>query len=112
MQSRSGRSVPKRRLLPRIYVREWRDALGLTQEQLAGRIEKSTSTVSQLESGKQGYSPEMLAALAHAFDCDAADLFRDPDAPDYKLWRIIAALAPEDRVRALRVIEALNPQAA
>lgn len=72
----------------------------------------SVAGISQLERGDQGVSDKALAALAHAYDCDIGDLFRDPTKPDYQLWRIIIGLEPEEQKRALAVIKAMTGQAA
>jgi transcriptional regulator with XRE-family HTH domain len=61
------------------FIREWRKAKNMTQEQLAGALNVAVSTVSQLENGKQGYSQPMLQAIANVFGCEPADLLtRNP----------------------------------
>jgi transcriptional regulator with XRE-family HTH domain len=76
---------PQRR---RHFIKEWRKARGLTQEQLADRIGVAVSTISQLETGKQGYSQPTLEAIAEALDCEPADLLmRDPGRQD-AMWSI------------------------
>jgi transcriptional regulator with XRE-family HTH domain len=72
----------------RHFIREWRKHRGLTQEQLAERIDVAVSTISQLETNKQGYSQATLEALAWALQCEPADLLmRDPTKED-ALWTI------------------------
>jgi len=50
----------------RIFLKQWREFRGLTQEQLADRVGWSVGNVSQLERGLQGYSQEGLEAFAEA----------------------------------------------
>lgn len=60
----------------------------MTQEALASRLEVAVSTISQLETGKQGYSQPMLEALADALECQPADLLmRNPLAKE-AIWTI------------------------
>ena len=66
----------------RHFIREWRKFRGLTQEQLASRLEVDRTTISKIESGKQEYSQGFLEATAYALRCEPADLImRDPLAP-------------------------------
>lgn len=60
----------------RHYVREWRIHRGLSQEQLAERIERSRGLVSQIETGDTALTEEMIFALAAAFRCAPWDIFR------------------------------------
>ena len=95
------------------FLREWRKFRGMSQERLAGRIECSTGLVSQWESGETKLTEDKLHALAGALQCEPGDILsRDPNASDYKLWRIINGLAKVDQEQALRVIEALTKKSA
>ena len=83
---------PERR---RHFIKEWRKHRGLTQEQLAERIGVAVSTISQLETGKQGYSQPTLEAIADALNCGPADLLMrrppskdDPSDPNDGMWSI------------------------
>jgi len=70
---------------PRHFIREWRKKRGLTLEKLAGELEVATSSLSQLETGKQGYSQPMLEAIADALGCDPGDLLtRDPASESWR----------------------------
>lgn len=51
---------------PRFFFREWRKYRGLNQEALAEIVGVTTSTISQLETGKQGFTDSTLVALADA----------------------------------------------
>lgn len=104
-------SSPKKR--PVNYIRQWRKHRNLTQERLAGLVEMTASSISQIESGKQGYTDQTLAAIAHALNCEAADLLaRDPTKPEYQLWRIINGLNKDQQAQALRVLKALASEEA
>ncbi|AAL49625.1 unknown [Sinorhizobium phage PBC5] len=59
---------------PRHFIKEWRKHRRMTQEQLASAVGSAVSSVSQLESGKQGYSQATLEALAVVLQCSPADL--------------------------------------
>lgn len=64
---------------PVYFFRAWRKYRQLTQEQLAERVNMSVSSISQLETGKQGFTDTTLMALADALSCEPGDLLsRDP----------------------------------
>lgn len=68
---------PKR---PVYFFRAWRKFRGLTQEQVAERVGMAASSISQLETGKQGFTDKTLADFAVALNCDPGDLLsRDPN---------------------------------
>lgn len=76
---------PRRR---RIFLKEWRQYRGYTQEQLAEMVDWSVGNVSQLERGLQGYSQEGLEALAEALNCDPGHILTvDPTKHD-GIWSI------------------------
>lgn len=71
------------------FFRQWREYRGLTQEQLAERLETSVASISRLEGGKQPYTQDVLEALADALNTDPASLImRNPEAPEamWSLW--------------------------
>ncbi len=89
-------------------VKAWRMYRGLTQEQLAERIEMSTASVSQIETHKQGLSDDTLFGISTALDCSPGDLLSwDPRSADYQLYRLISAMVAAKREQALRLIHAL-----
>jgi len=108
MPKRLVRPSPKPKP-PKHFIREWRKHRGLTQQQLADRVEMTVSSINQIESYKQGLSDETLAALAYALGCEnRGDLLsRDPNAPDYQAWQLIAGLKPEKQRQALKILRAL-----
>jgi len=97
---------------PRHFIKQWRKHRGLSQEQLASRLGVATSTISQLETGKQGYSQATLEALADALTCSPADLImRDPTSKG-PIWSIWEQLKPEQQKTAIEMLEFLRRNAA
>jgi len=93
---------------PRHYIREWRKYRGLTQEQLAGRLGVVTSSVSQLETGKQGYSQPMLEAIADALGCGPADLLNVNPFMEGEVVDLMRLINDKNRDQAIRVLRALT----
>lgn len=86
---------PKQRR--KTFFREWREHRGLTQEQLADRMETTKANISRVESGKQGYTQDYLEALAIALQTDEASLLmRDPSEPE-GIWSIWENALPGQR---------------
>jgi transcriptional regulator with XRE-family HTH domain len=90
-------------------IREWRLYRGLTQQQLADRIDVSTASMSRIENGKQDYTQAHLEAIAYALNCEPADLIgsRKPGAPEFELWTVIQGMKPSQQMRAMKVLRAL-----
>jgi transcriptional regulator with XRE-family HTH domain len=70
---------PKKRR--RIYLVEWREHRGLTQEQLANRLETAGITVSRWERGVVLLNTDTMAAIAEALGIEPEDLYHHPDQP-------------------------------
>lgn len=78
----------KKRTRRRTFFKEWRLHRGLSQEQLAERLETSVASISRIESGAQPYTQDVLEALAEALSTDPASLImRNPDDPE-AMWSI------------------------
>ena len=102
---------PQRR---RHFIKEWRKHVGLTQEQLADRIGVAVSTISQLETMKQGYSQPTLEAIADALGREPADLLmrkppkkdedEDPD-PNSGMWSIWEKLDVPAKNQAIKILK-------
>ena len=90
----------------RFYVGEWRKRRGLTQQQLADRLGRAKSTISQLENGKMDMSGHYMSALADALDIDPEDLHHHPDRPSVDA--LLKSASPEQFQAALRVVKALT----
>lgn len=75
---RKVRPIPKPKKAHH-FIREWRKYRGLTQEQLALRIDGTSGAISQLENGIINYTQPTLEAIAYALMCEPGDLLsRDP----------------------------------
>ena len=61
-------------------IRARRRALGLNQEDLAGRLGLTQANISRIEASPRGPSGEMLIALAEALSCDVRELLGVEDA--------------------------------
>lgn len=93
---------------PRYYFKEWRKHIGLTQEQLAERVGLTASSISQLESGKQGFTDSTLEALAWALGCEPHDLLgRNPlkEGKVIDLVEMFRKMTDDERDAAMKAIE-------
>ena len=107
MVTRIGPSKPLRH-----YLREWRKAKGLTQQQLADRLPlgedgKATGKdqISRWERFERGITMDAQAALAEAMSIEPGDLFRHPDTPSAD--ELLRKASPERRREILAVVESL-----
>lgn len=104
------RRVPKPQTRPRHFLKEWRKYRGLTQQQLADRVETVVSSISQLENGKQGYSQAILEALASALMCEPWDILhvnplKEGEVVD--LTRLLQNASHEQRAEAIGYVKGL-----
>ncbi|MCS3692033.1 transcriptional regulator with XRE-family HTH domain [Bradyrhizobium elkanii] len=95
--------MPKRiafqpkRVRRRTFFKEWRTFRGLSQEQLAGRLETSVASISRIENGTQPYTQDVLEALADALMTDPASLLmRNPEDPE-AIWSLWERAKPGER---------------
>ncbi len=89
----------------RLYLREWREHRGLTQEQLAERVGKAKGQISGWESGSRGLRQDMAAALAYALNISIEELYRDPSAPSAD--ELLKDAPPHVRTLAIEMIKTL-----
>lgn len=73
MVSRIGN---KRRL--HLYVREWMEHRGLSDEKVANRLGVARETVYRWRTEQHRLNPEKLAQLAHALDMEPQEFYRPP----------------------------------
>lgn len=101
---------PKKGGHPGHYIRQWRDAEGLTLERLAERVGLTHGTLSRIERGKTAYTQQVLEALADALGTTPASLImRDPLNPSiYSIWDNIPVT---EREQAAKVLEAFVKKA-
>lgn len=57
-----------------LFIKERRKKLNLSQERLAELANVTTPTISNLETGRNGFTDKTLAAIADALKCTPADL--------------------------------------
>jgi transcriptional regulator with XRE-family HTH domain len=96
----------------RHFIREWREHRGLTQEQLADRLETTKANISRVENLKQGYTQDFLEACATALATDPASLLmRNPADPD-GLWSVWDRAKPGERKKIREIAETLLRRAA
>jgi transcriptional regulator with XRE-family HTH domain len=100
MVTRIGPKRPRR-----LYLQAWRESRGLTQQQLAERVETGKDQISRWESGKRGMSAGVIAALEEALQLEPGDLFRDPQQPSVD--ELLKNASPEERQRVFSVVQAL-----
>lgn len=61
------------------FIRDWMDAFGMTQAEMARRAGWSKATMSDLYNGVQDYSPRIVAAAAIALNCEPHELLMPYD---------------------------------
>lgn len=95
---------PKRTRQP-IFLKEWRQHRGLTQEQLAERIGISAPNLGRIENGKLPYNQDFLELAAEALMCDPADIIIRKPGPDSP-WSIIDGLkkAPARKQEEIKAV--------
>lgn len=87
----------------KVFLREWRDHVGLTQEVVAERIGTTKGTVSRMEINSREPNLGYLAAFAEAIDREVADIFRDPARPTQD--ELLASATPEELRQALQLVQ-------
>lgn len=81
-------------------VKDRRQAMEMSQEELAERIEKSTGFIGQIERGDSLPSIETFQALIHTLGINAELFFRDNtyEPSDYnELFSLLAEMTPQKR---------------
>lgn len=79
------------------FIKQWREYRGLTQEQLAERLNSSKASISRIETGDQPYTQDFLEACADALLTDPASLImRDPSREDF-IWTVWDQAKPGER---------------
>lgn len=60
-------------------LKNFREEKGFTQEALAEKLEKSTSHIANIESGKTGMSDDLLCGLCNIFNKKPSEIYSDID---------------------------------
>jgi transcriptional regulator with XRE-family HTH domain len=97
--------------VPLLRIKELRLARGLSQEKVAEALDRSISTVSRHETGREdSIDIGRLRIYARLYNCRVVDLFADaaePTGDEADLLEIFRALPPEKRqtfIETLRLI--------
>jgi len=90
----------------RLYLAEWREAKGLSQEALAGRLDTTDVTISRWETGKRRPDLDALAAYAEALGIELMDLYRHPDQPSADA--LLRDQSPAVVTQAIKLIKAIR----
>lgn len=96
-------------------IKENREKRGLTQEQLAERIDMSSNYYARLERGEAYPRLETLIEIMNCLGVSADAIFRDvvDCSSDYvatELSKVIATLPPDEQRDILRVVDLLIQQ--
>ena len=97
-------------------IKERREALGLTQEEFAERLNVATNYISTIERGASFPRYEKLVLLLNGLQTSADAIFCDvlDNCSEYKsseLSQMLDGLPPEDKKRILGVVEFMVKQA-
>lgn len=92
-----------------ITIASYRQQIGLTQEQIAEKLEMGNEAISRIERGVVMPTLARLIELADIFDCQLADLLgknsgRTKDEADY-LHQLLKERTMEERQMIVEVIE-------
>lgn len=90
----------------RLYVAEWREDKGLTQQQLADRMGTSDVTISRWETGKRRPDMDAQAAIAEALGIEPIDLLRHP--AQQSADALLRGQPPEVIDQAMNLIRAIR----
>lgn len=91
------------------FLKQWRNHRGLTQEKLGEMAGLTSSSISQIEHGKQGFSAESFLSLCRALNCTPAELLaHDPTKSDsfWPLFQEAERLVGRDRQRVWAILRA------
>ncbi len=91
-----------------LKIKHYRNQIGLTQEELGEKIERTQRQVSLIELGSSFPNPETLTNMIKVFNCSMKDLFDfEPIENVENLKNEIATLVerlPEDKLKTLYLI--------
>lgn len=88
-------------------IRAWRKFRGLTLEQLADQTSFTVGALSQVETGRTGYSERMVEELAPILGCRPGDLI-SADPEDVEVDRLLKSLPEQMRRTAIDMLVAMG----
>lgn len=92
------------------FLKAWRTYRGLSQDELADRVDVDRTTIGRLERSDIPYNQDILERLAFALGCEVEDILSlDPLKPDPPrlVYQQLKAASPEQQHRAIMMLEAL-----
>lgn len=117
LQGVQSPSMPRRVAYQRarrpIFIRQWREHRGLSQEALADRLDMSAAQLSRIESGKQPATTDFLDACADALRTDRGSLLmrnpekEDPDDPN-SIWSLWDHAKPAQRLLIVNIAKTVT----
>lgn len=75
------RSKPPKSAVAHLYIDEWMEDLGLTDEKVGERMGTSRTTVWRWRTEQHRLNPQKIADLAAGMGVDVCDLWRHPSRP-------------------------------
>lgn len=98
-----GKGQPRRR----IYLKEWREHRGYSQEKLAELTDRTIGNISKIERGLTDFTGTSLREFAIALECDELDILTRPPTEYENLWKLYGRASPEARRQFERMAQAL-----
>lgn len=92
-----------RRQKAHLYIQEWTEVRGLSDETLADRIGVARQTVYRWRTEQHRLDPPKIASLAAALDLEPEELFRPPSRPS--LDAKIKTLSDEEAKEAAEMLD-------
>ena len=88
-------------------IREWRKFRGLTLEQLADQTSFTVGALSQVETGRTGYSERLVEELAPILRCKPGDLI-STDPEEAEVDYLLKSLPHDKRDLAIKTLVAMG----
>lgn len=103
----------------RHYLKEWRQKLGLSQEQVVGRLLElddpklpaTAASLSRLENGRQPYSERVIEALAHVYGREPWEMIGNNPLKEGLVIDLTHRLNEAQQRQVLALIEAMQQEA-
>lgn len=95
---------------PSYFFKQWRKHRGLTQEALGERVGLTASSISQLETGKQGFTDSTLEHIAEALNCSPGDLLMRNPLKEDSVWSIqdqLKKATPEQKQQIIYLVDTI-----
>lgn len=93
----------------RNYLRQWREKAGLSQDELAAKVDTTKSVISLLENEKRPLSSKWLRRLADALGTTPGRILDiNPEEANADILDIWDHVAKKDRPTAVRVLRSLT----